>query len=53
MYIYTMKKSTIQRQKLIADFIDSGNISSQKSTQRTLKKRSNINYTSDTIERSK
>ena len=29
MYIYTMKKSTIQRQRLIADFIDSGNVSSQ------------------------
>ena len=38
MYIYTMKKSTIQRQKLIADFIDSGNISSQNQLKGLLKK---------------
>ena len=28
MYIYTMTKSTLQRQKIIADLIESGNISS-------------------------
>jgi len=38
MYIYTMKKSTIQRQRLIADFIDSGNISSQNQLKGLLKK---------------
>ena len=30
MYIYTiMQKATIQRQRLIADFIEEGNVSSQ------------------------
>jgi len=38
MYIYTMKKSTFQRQKLIADFIDSENISSQNQLKGLLKK---------------
>ena len=38
MYIYTMKKSTIQRQRLIADFIDSGNVSSQNQLKGLLKK---------------
>ena len=38
MYIYTMKKSTIQRQRLIADFIDSENISSQNQLKGLLKK---------------
>tara|TARA_B100001093_G_scaffold72202_1_gene62769 strand:- start:88 stop:549 length:462 start_codon:yes stop_codon:yes gene_type:complete len=33
-----MKKSTIQRQRLIADFIDSGNISSQNQLKGLLKK---------------
>ena len=39
MYIYTMKKSTIQRQRLIADFIDSGNVSSQNQLKGLLKKK--------------
>ena len=38
MYIYTMKKSTIQRQRFIADFIDSGNVSSQNQLKGLLKK---------------
>ena len=38
MYIYTMKKSTFQRQRLIADFIDSENISSQNQLKGLLKK---------------
>ena len=38
MYIYTMKKSTFQRQRLIADFIDSENISSQNQLKGFLKK---------------
>ena len=38
MYIYTMKKSTIQRQRLIADFIDSGSVSSQNQLKGLLKK---------------
>ena len=38
MYIYTMMKSTIQRQRLIADFIDSGNVSSQNQLKGLLKK---------------
>ena len=38
MYIYTMKKSTIQRQQLIADFIDSGWVSSQNQLKGLLKK---------------
>ena len=38
MYIYTMKKSTIQRQRLIADFIDSENVSSQNQLKGLLKK---------------
>ena len=33
-----MKKSTIQRQRLIADFIDSGNVSSQNQLKGLLKK---------------
>ena len=38
MYFYTMKKSTIQRQRLIADFIDSENVSSQNQLKGLLKK---------------
>ena len=38
MYIYTMKKSTIQRQQLIADFIDSEKVSSQNQLKGLLKK---------------
>ena len=38
MYIYTMKKSTIQRQRLIADFIDSKSVSSQNQLKGLLKK---------------
>jgi transcriptional regulator of arginine metabolism len=38
MYIYTMTKSTLQRQKIIADLIDSGNISSQNQLKGLLKK---------------
>ena len=44
MYIYTMKKSTIQRQRLIADFIDSENVSSQNQLKGLLKK-NNIQIT--------
>ena len=38
MYIYTMKTSTFQRQRLIADFIESENISSQNQLKGLLKK---------------
>ena len=38
MYIYTMAKSTLQRQKIIADFIEGGNISSQNQLKGLLKK---------------
>lgn len=39
MYIYTiMQKATIQRQRLIADFIDEGNVSSQNQLKGMLKK---------------
>ena len=38
MSIYTMKKSTFQRQRLIADFIDSENVSSQNQLKGLLKK---------------
>ena len=40
MYIYTMTKSTLQRQKIIADLIESGNISSQNQLKSLLKKNS-------------
>jgi len=40
MYIYTMTKSTLQRQKIIADLIESGNISSQNQLKGLLKKNS-------------
>ena len=50
MYIYTMKKSTIQRQKLIADFIDSENVSSQNQLKGLLKK-NNIQITQATLSR--
>ena len=50
MYIYTMKKSTIQRQRLIADFIDSGNVSSQNQLKGLLKK-NNIQITQATLSR--
>ena len=50
MYIYTMKKSTIQRQRLIADFIDSENISSQNQLKGLLKK-NNIQITQATLSR--
>ncbi len=39
MYIYTMNKSTFQRQRLIADFIDSENVSSQNQLKGLLKKK--------------
>ena len=45
-----MKKSTIQRQRLIADFIDSGNISSQNQLKGLLKK-NNIQITQATLSR--
>ena len=48
MYIYTMKKSTIQRQRLIADFIDSENVSSQNQLKGLLKK-NNIQITQATL----
>ena len=38
MYIYTMNKSTIQRQRLIANFIDTENVSSQNQLKGLLKK---------------
>ncbi len=50
MYIYTMKKSTIQRQRLIADFIDSDNVSSQNQLKGLLKK-NNIQITQATLSR--
>ena len=50
MYIYTMKKSTIQRQKLVADFIDSENVSSQNQLKGLLKK-NNIQITQATLSR--
>ena len=50
MYIYTMKKSTIQRQRLIADFIDSENVSSQNQLKGLLKK-NNIQITQATLSR--
>ena len=50
MYIYTMKKSTIQRQRLIADFIDSESVSSQKQLKGLLKK-NNIQITQATLSR--
>ena len=50
MYIYTMKKSTIQRQKLIADFIDSENVSSQNQLKGLLKK-NQIQITQATLSR--
>ncbi|MDA9641021.1 hypothetical protein N9S83_01745 [Candidatus Actinomarina] len=40
MYIYTMTKSTLQRQKIIADLIESGKISSQNQLKGLLKKNS-------------
>ena len=45
-----MKKSTIQRQRLIADFIDSENVSSQNQLKGLLKK-SNIQITQATLSR--
>ena len=50
MYIYTMKKSTIQIQRLIADFIDSENVSSQNQLKGLLKK-NNIQITQATLSR--
>ena len=50
MYIYTMKKSTVQRQGLIADFIDSENVSSQNQLKGLLKK-NNIQITQATLSR--
>lgn len=50
MYIYTMKKSTIQRQRLIADFIDSERVSSQNQLKGLLKK-NNIQITQATLSR--
>ena len=50
MYIYTVKKSTIQRQRLIADFIDSENVSSQNQLKGLLKK-NNIQITQATLSR--
>ena len=50
MYIYTMKKSTIQRQRLIADFIDLENVSSQNQLKGLLKK-NNIQITQATLSR--
>ena len=45
-----MKKSTIQRQRLIADFIDSGNVSSQNQLKGLLKK-NHIQITQATLSR--
>ena len=45
-----MKKSTIQRQRLIADFIDSDNVSSQNQLKGLLKK-NNIQITQATLSR--
>ena len=39
MYIYTMWKSTIQRQKIIADLIDEGKITSQNQLKGILNKK--------------
>ena len=50
MYIYTMKKSTVQRQRLIADFIDSESVSSQNQLKGLLKK-NNIQITQATLSR--
>ena len=50
MYIYTMKKSTILRQRLIADFIDSENVSSQNQLKGLLKK-NQIQITQATLSR--
>jgi transcriptional regulator of arginine metabolism len=50
MYIYTMTKSTIQRQRLIADFIDSEIVSSQNQLKGLLKK-NNIQITQATLSR--
>ena len=50
MYIYTMKNSTIQRQRLIADFIDSENVSSQNQLKGLLKK-NQIQITQATLSR--
>ena len=50
MYIYTMKKSTIQRQRLIADFIDSEIVSSQNQLKGLLKK-NDIKITQATLSR--
>jgi transcriptional regulator of arginine metabolism len=50
MYIYTMKKSTIERQRLIADFIDSESVSSQNQLKGLLKK-NNIQITQATLSR--
>ena len=50
MYIYTMKKSTIQRQRLIANFIDSESVSSQNQLKGLLKK-NHIQITQATLSR--
>ncbi len=50
MYIYTMNKSTIQRQRLIADFIDSESVSSQNQLKGLLKK-NDIKITQATLSR--
>ena len=50
MYIYTMAKSTLQRQKIIADLIEDGNISSQNQLKGVLKKR-NLMITQATLSR--
>lgn len=50
MYIYTMAKSTIQRQKIIADLIENGNISSQNQLKGLLKK-NNLLITQATLSR--
>jgi len=51
MYIYTMAKSTLQRQKIIADLIEEGNISSQNQLKGILKKKQSNDYTSNIIQR--
>ena len=50
MYIYTMAKSTIQRQKIIANLIENGNISSQNQLKGLLKK-NNLLITQATLSR--
>ena len=50
MYIYTMAKSTLQRQKIIADLIQGGNISSQNQLKGVLKKK-NLMITQATLSR--